>query len=375
MTGAAPLGGEAIAYLAGSRWTDVPGTDRRLVTALGRMVPVLWVDPPFSVLTRSRTGAAETPRAGTDLVAPGVTRLQVATLPGGSRPGLRGLVDRGRSRAIRSALRALGTRAGAIVVASPRESFPRRVPGRRVLYVTDDWVAGAGLMGLSVTRITDDLERNLGSADIAAAVSPSLAEQLSREFNTPVVVLANGCEPPPDDFRPEPGEQAVLVGQLNDRLDLELLEALRRAGIPLVVIGPRSSTTFERANRLDALLTSPTVDWRGALPAAELPALLGSMGVGITPYADTAFNRGSFPLKTLEYLAAGLPVVSSDLPSVGWLQTDLIEVATGPTEFAQRVAEVLSRPSTAHDRERRIAFARCHSWQARADQLLRLIAG
>ena len=364
----------AVVYLAGSRWSDVPGTDRRLVTALGRIVPVLWVDPPFSVLTRSRTGSSETPQRGRDPVAPGVTRLQVPAIPGGSRSGLRKLVDRGRARAIRSALRSLGAVARAVIVASPRESFPRGVPGVRVLYVTDDWIAGAGLMALSAARIKGDLARNLRSADVAAAVSPSLADHLTEQFGTPVVVLANGCEPHERDYRPDPGCQAVLVGQLNDRLDLELLEAVRRDGIPLVVIGPRSATGSAETTLLDELLSSPGVDWRGALPASLLPEALGTMGVGLTPYTDTAFNRASFPLKTLEYLAAGLPVVSSDLPSVRWLDTDLIEVATGPVEFAQRVAEVLSRPSTAQDRARRMAFARAHSWQARAEQLMRLVS-
>lgn len=366
---------DAVVYLAGSRWSDVPGTDRRLVTALGRIVPVLWVDPPFSVLTRSRTGSSETPRRGRDTVAPGVTRLQVAAIPGGSRSGLRKLVDRGRARAIRSTLRSLGAVAGAVIVASPRESFPRGVPGVRLLYVTDDWVAGAGLMALSAARIEGDLARNLRSADVAAAVSPLLADHLTGQYGTPVVVLANGCEPHARDYRPDPGGQAVLVGQLNDRLDLELLEAVRRDGIPLVVIGPRSVTGSGVNTLLDDLLSSPGVDWRGALPVSLLAEALKTMGVGLTPYTDTAFNRASFPLKTLEYLAAGLPVVSSDLPSVRWLDTDLIEVATGPAEFARRVAEVLSRPSTAQDCARRMAFARAHSWQARAEQLMRLVSG
>jgi teichuronic acid biosynthesis glycosyltransferase TuaH len=366
---------KALVYLAGSRWSDIPGTDRRLVTAIGRSVPVLWVDPPFSVLTRSRTGSSEVPHGGRDLVAPGVTRLQLSSLPGASRPGIRALAARGRARVIRSSLRDLGTEACAVVVASPREGFPRGVPGVRVLYATDDWIAGAGLMALSVARIHRELARNLRTADVAAAVSPSLAEELSREFGVPVAVLANGCEPAQGDYLPEPSERAVLVGQLNDRLDLDLLEAVRRTGISIVVIGPRIATTSERTHRLDDWLSSPGVEWRGALPASVLPEALREMGVGLTPYADTAFNRASFPLKTLEYLAAGLPVVSSRLPSVSWLDTDLIEVADGPVEFAHRVAEVLSRPSTAHERERRIAFAGRHSWEARAAQLLLLIAG
>ncbi len=369
MTGA----GRTVIYLAGDRWSDVPGTDRRLVTALGRSIPVLWVDPPFSALTRSRSGATEIPRAGLDSVAPGVTRLQVVALPGASRPGLRALADRSRARAIRSAVRALGIEVLATIVASPRERFPPGVSGVRVLYVTDDWAAGAGLMGLSASRIRSDLARNAGSADFAAAVSPTLAEQLAHDLRRDVVVLANGCEPTDAGAPHARTGRAVLVGQLNDRLDLELLEAVRRGGTPITAIGPRTAASPESAERLDRFLSSPGVDWRGCLPAAQLPAELATMGVGLTPYADTAFNRASFPLKTLEYLAAGLPVVSSDLPSVRWLDTDLIAVARTPAEFEQRVAEAIASPYDSRDRARRLAFAHTHSWRARAEQLTGLL--
>ena len=65
------------------------------------------------------------------------------------------------------------------------------------------------------------------------------------------------------------------------------------------------------------------------------------------PYRDTPFNRGSFPLKTLEYLAAGRAVVATDLPAIRWLNTDLISVATTPAAFADHVARLASEPRTA----------------------------
>ena len=90
------------------------------------------------------------------------------------------------------------------------------------------------------------------------------------------------------------------------------------------------------------------------------------------PYADTAFNRASFPLKTLEYLSAGRAVVSTPLPANDWLATDLIDVATGPAGFAASVVRSLREPRTDALAQRRRAFAREHTWQRRADLLARL---
>jgi teichuronic acid biosynthesis glycosyltransferase TuaH len=115
------------------------------------------------------------------------------------------------------------------------------------------------------------------------------------------------------------------------------------------------------------------VTWLGELPYTELPARLASVGVGLTPYADTEFNRSSFPLKTLEYIASGLPVVSTDLPAVRWLDTDLVSIAGSADDFADKVARTLSCKQSADDLRRRREFAIAHSWRARADSLREVI--
>jgi len=368
-------GSGAVVYVAGSRWSGVAGTDRRLATALGLLAPVLWVDPPFSVLTRTRVGARETNRTGRSRVAPGVTCLQTLAPPGASRPGISSVTARLVARGIRSSLLAAGHPAAAVVVASPRERFPTGVPGLRILYVTDDWPAGAALMGLPIERVRSRLERNLRQADVVAAVSPVLAGRLERDYGVPVVILPNGCEP----NRAAPAladtASAGLVGQLNERLDVGLLEAVRAGGTPLEVVGPRTDRDAATRRQLDRLLTGEGVTWHGPVPFEELPARLARMGVGLTPYADSEFNRSSFPLKILEYLAAGLPVVSTDLAAVRWLDTDLITVARDPQDFARHVREILARPADPAERARRIAFAAGHSWDARAQQLLALASG
>lgn len=365
-----------VVYIAGERWDGVAGTDRRLVTALARTVPVLWVDPPLSIV-RKGAGAVRP----LTLEQGRIVRLQTLAPPAVSRRVMRPLIDVLMARSIRNALSLIGADVGGVVVASPRARFPRGVAGTRFLYVTDDWQAGAGLMGLSLRSVSETLQRNLSEADEVAAVTPELASRLrALAPGKPVAVLANGCEPVASVERSEPAPPvAGLVGQLNERLDLDMLEAVRAHGTPILVIGPRTDRDPDVGARLDRFLAADNVTWLGQVPFAALSDHLATVGVGLTPYADTPFNRSSFPLKTLEYLAHGLPVVSTDLPAVRWLGTELIEVANSPEAFAFRVAAALQPPASETEaiarRSRRREFARSHSWDERADRLLEIIGG
>ena len=43
-----------LVWIAPTPWDGIPGTDRRMVTEMTRYAPVLWVDPPLSVITPAR---------------------------------------------------------------------------------------------------------------------------------------------------------------------------------------------------------------------------------------------------------------------------------------------------------------------------------
>lgn len=367
-----------IVYLPGTGWDGVAGTDRNLALALSGHDDVTWIDPPVSLLRLP----AELRRRGFrpwERVAPRIVRVRTVGPPGLTRPIMRTITRLGVSVSALAAVALSGGRPRGVVLASPEARFPKGVGGRRLLFITDDWVAGAALMGLSERSIKRQLNVNGRAADVVAAVSPVLAAS-SAELtgHVTVHVLPNGVRVPsttvgttcPDGPRPR---VAALVGQLNERLDLGALESAVDLGAQMLVIGPRRDRDPAFGRRLDALLARPGVRWLGELPADELAEHLGRVRVGLTPYVDSAFNRASFPLKTLEYLAAGLPVVASDLPAVRWLETDLVEIASNPLDFARKVAEVLDRPLSRDAACGRIEFARNHTWDVRARAVLEML--
>lgn len=366
-----------VVYLAGVPWDGAEGTDRRLVSALSAYERVLWVDPPMSAVHRAGAGVVRT-RSSLRQVAAQVERLSVVGPPFVTRPGVRIAANAVLARKLSGAVTRLGGARG-VVLANPLMGFPREVAGPRLYYVTDDWPAGASLMGLSRRAIERFQAANLRHADVIAAVSPVLADRLSTPCGRAVSVVPNGCDViDPANVTPVDLQLAPpvvgLTGQLNERLDLELLGAIADRGLSLALVGGRRERTSGFAEELDRLVARPNVRWYGHQPAACLPGYLAAFSVGITPYVTSDFNAASFPIKTLDYLAAGLPTVATPLPALGWLSTDLVEVAETPQGFAEAVVGVVSRPVDRALIARRVAFARRHSWAARATQLLGLLS-
>lgn len=369
-----------IIYCPGVAWDDVKGSDVQLATALARREPVLWLDPPASAWRALRGAGIRglRPGARVDVPAPGVTRVRTLGPPCPTKRLLRPVTELILRRALRRAVGTAGP-SDVVVVSSPQPRA-RVAPGAAyVYYATDDFVAGAELLGIPRSVLARDESAQLRSADLVVAVSPALARPwlASRDG---VHVLLNGCdaqlaadveraEPCADVSLPRP--VAGVVGQISERLDLALLEAVADGGMSLLVVGPLADGYD--SERFRRLVARPGITWLGRQPYERLPSLYRAMDVGLTPYADSAFNRASVPLKTLEYVAAGLPVVTTPLPAVELFSTPMILEAAGPQEFAEaaRAAAGLGGPER---REWSRDFVATNSWDRRAEHLLDLAA-
>lgn len=369
--------GGRLVYLAAVRWEETTkGTDHRLALALARKMPVLWVDPPEPIIGSATGWHPQKPRLSRiDDIGPSLSRLRTLAPPGITRPGARALAYKLQQHGLRAVLERWGTPTAFVATAATAQ-FPEGVAGRRILYATDDWLAGASLMRVPAKWLSTALGRNLATADTVLAVSEPLATSLTERSGRTVVVLPNGCAVSGPDF-PSPIPRrpvAALAGQLNERIDLGLMEALAKASIPLEIFGPRRDRDSASRSRWDHLLARSNVTWFGELGERDLAQKLSTIHVGVTPYRDTAFNRASFPLKTLEYLAAGMRVVSTDLPAVRWLDSPFIEVGRDVAEFVRAVTEGLAAPWDPAKEQQRRDFAKRHSWDARAEELLTIAA-
>ncbi|GAA4449318.1 hypothetical protein GCM10023189_08630 [Nibrella saemangeumensis] len=97
---------------------------------------------------------------------------------------------------------------------------------------------------------------------------------------------------------------------------------------------------------------------------AELPPLLAKLNAAMIPYVCNEHTYTIYPLKINEYLAAGLPVVSTPFSLLDDFE-GVVELADTPERFAQALQRALADTSTQRVQQR-VDMARANSWEERA---------
>jgi glycosyltransferase involved in cell wall biosynthesis len=176
------------------------------------------------------------------------------------------------------------------------------------------------------------------------------------------------CLPMPE-MAALPGPVIGVVGQINQRMDIATLTAAatRHPEWSLVFIGP---VVHERVD-VSALERLPNVHFLGRRPAELLPRYLKSMSICLIPYILDEHTRYMHPLKTLEYLAAGKPVVVTPLPALE-IYGNLVHRAADTESFIQAIEEELAT-DTPQKQQARAAYARQHTWESRLETISDLI--
>jgi glycosyltransferase involved in cell wall biosynthesis len=165
------------------------------------------------------------------------------------------------------------------------------------------------------------------------------------------------------------GRVFAYVGVIDERLDYEIVAALA-AAFPadhVVLAGPVVKVDPAR------LPQRGNVHYTGRLPYEMLPSLLAGVDVALMPFARNRATASISPTKTLEYFAAGVPVVSTPIADVVSAYGDVVRIAAGPQAFAAAVGEAL-RPDPARVARGRAAAA-AQTWDAIFERMLAELAG
>jgi glycosyltransferase involved in cell wall biosynthesis len=204
----------------------------------------------------------------------------------------------------------------------------------------------------------------LQHADSIVTPSHTIAKNIVRLGADPgrIQVIPNGAEPssrkPP---RPDgaPGRYFIYFGALQPWQGVEtLLRAFARLDdIPrlhLVICSSSSPRLSKPYLRLSARLgLSDRVVWRHGLGRAELAAWIAHACASVAPLTECSRNldQGCAPLKILEAMALGVPVVASDLPAVREILSPGVEGRLvhpdRPSELARALRIVLEFPAAA----------------------------
>lgn len=161
---------------------------------------------------------------------------------------------------------------------------------------------------------------------------------------------------------------AGYVGVLDERLDLDLISGIA-ARLPeweIRMIGP--VTKIDPAT----LPQAPNITYYGQQPYAELPAHMAELDVAIMPFALNEATRSISPTKTLEYLASGLPVVSTRVPDVVADFDSVVELRDDADGFAAACRALRGRAAAAEPSALQRILRRNH-WDRIAERMEALV--
>jgi glycosyltransferase involved in cell wall biosynthesis len=148
-------------------------------------------------------------------------------------------------------------------------------------------------------------------------------------------------------------------GVIDERLDYELIAALADhfPEASVVMAGPLAKVERHQ------LPERPNIHWLGQREYEELPALVKGFDVCLMPFALNEATRYINPTKTLEYMAAGKPIVSTAVPDVVRNFTPIVEVARSQHTFVDAVERAWQRPDLELIQQG-LERARCASWES-----------
>ena len=158
-----------------------------------------------------------------------------------------------------------------------------------------------------------------------------------------------------------------FFGVIDERLDVELVAALADAHArwQIVMVGP--------VVKIDpaSLPRRPNLHWLGQQSYELLPQIVAGWSVCLMPFAMNESTRFISPTKTLEYMAAGKPVVSTPIHDVRAMFGDLVAIASDPEAFVSACRSALAENSDQANERRRKMGQRVaeYSWDRTAERV------
>ena len=281
-------------------------------------------------------------------------------------------------------------------------SIARKAGIPTVLQIDDDWIRTEALASrIAATRLYRGMalwwcQRTLRRANHAFTVSESLRRVAIDEWGADasrIDVIPNGVDL--DLFSPgvEPfgirdrlnagGDSIVcFVGALGPWHGVDqLLRAFpialaKQANMRLLLVG--GAKEYEIGHLIaqtESLGITDRVSFLGRVEHKEIPRILVESDVAVAPYAHVDY--GFSPLKIFEYMACGLPVITSDVPStreiIRHAENGLLVKAGDPNGLAQAILSVLGDSDlAARLRAGALESAQDYSWRRSTERLVEL---
>lgn len=135
--------------------------------------------------------------------------------------------------------------------------------------------------------------------------------------------------------------------------------------IKLILAGPATHSLLKYIKELEHKYPA-NIQYLGIIHWSELYKILALGDVGVAPYKGQGSARYGTPLKIKEYIAAGLPVIST---SIGEIQHFLKENGVGITcecsahELANAIITLIENPQLKEEMEKNTLQSKLFSWK------------
>ena len=221
--------------------------------------------------------------------------------------------------------------------------------------------------------------RMLQTFDLVLATSKPIYEKI-KLINKNAYYLPNGADfslfgenlgvpkAIPEDLKAIPEPRAIYIGNIDFRIDIELIEQLliEKPKINLVFIGPINSKDISMLEKYENLYML------GSRRIEMLPSYLKFCQCAIIPFIRNGFTKSIYPLKINEYLANGMPTVTTAFSDSMIEFENIISVCNSSKDFINAVEKGVIEDSESLKIER-IKYASNNSWESRAKQFWEII--
>ncbi len=363
-------------------WTGDPLSKTHLMRVLSKENRILWIN---AIANRMPTASSkDLSRLVTKLksvtepireVEPNIFVLNPFAIPAYGRKAIVAMNRASLVRQVKKAMQKLGMQNVVNMVFNPAAGMIAGKLGESeiIYYCVDEYTAFTGSAALK------DIEEKLFRDAHLVVVSAEQLYDSKKHFNPNTHIIRHGTDwrhfrTALDEGTVVPAEIANLPrpiigfhGLLADWVDFELIkktaEHFKEGSV--VLIGKTSVDAEQKIKILDGV---PNIHRLGRKPYAELPAYCKGFNIALNPFAINDLTLAANPLKVREYLAAGLPVVSTDIPEVRVLNDVL--VGTSHDDFIAKIETAIKHPKPRHDVSDAVAH---ESWEAKVEELRGLV--